>query len=272
MYLTFAISILAFWLVENHTGPGRFKTILFLVLIVNFYVFVVLLNSKAGWITLFMILAGFLYILVVVKRKWKVGIVALLSAVLLFGGCLLMFPVLSERALQSGKDLRTMESPGKDPKSTAERIATWGSSCEIIAKHPFYGVGTGDVKDALMEQYKAHGYSKILSQKLDSHNQYLQTFIALGVFGLALLLYLLFMPAIRAFQRRDLISLSFILIFAMNISVESMLENQAGVVFYALFNSMLFVFYRYLPGENPYEFKDNQGNGVSEEMISSGNS
>ena len=113
---------------------------------------------------------------------------------------------------------------------------------EIISKHVIFGVGTGDVKDALMESYKEHQDVKILSQKLNAHNQYLQTFISLGIFGLILLLYMLFFPAIRAFRQKDFLFMIFLAIFAVNIMVESMLENQAGVIFYALFNALLFTF------------------------------
>jgi hypothetical protein len=51
---------------------------------------------------------------------------------------------------------------------------------------------------------------------------------------------MLFLPAVAAFRRKDYIYFFFIILFSMNILVESMFENQAGVVFYAFFNSLLF--------------------------------
>jgi len=49
-------------------------------------------------------------------------------------------------------------------------------------------------------------------------------------------------PALIAFKRKDYIYFFFILLFAMSILTESMFENQAGVVFYAFFNALLFYY------------------------------
>jgi hypothetical protein len=51
---------------------------------------------------------------------------------------------------------------------------------------------------------------------------------------------MLVFPAIRAFQQKDFIFMIFLAVFAVNIMLESMLENQAGVIFYALFNVILY--------------------------------
>jgi len=240
MYFTFALAILGYWLMEGYNFFKRYQVLGTLMLMINFFIFIVLLNSKAGWLSLFMVIIIYTVTLVVLKHKWLTGTVALLVSVLLFYFCLTLFPGLGERVKQSGKDLQTMDSPGKDPKSTAERIAVWKSSIEIIKSHILTGVGTGDVKDALMERYKANNLTKIMNQKLDAHNQYLQTFISLGIFGLIILLYMLVFPVIRAFQQKDFIFMIFLAVFAINIMFESMLENQAGVIFYALFNVILY--------------------------------
>jgi O-antigen ligase len=240
MYFTFALAILGYWLMEGYNFFKRYQVLGTLMLMINFFIFIVLLNSKAGWLSLFMVIIIYTVTLVVLKHKWLTGTVALLVSVLLFYFCLTLFPGLGERVKQSGKDLQTMDSPGKDPKSTAERIAVWKSSIEIIKSHTLFGVGTGDVKDALMERYKANNLTKIMNQKLDAHNQYLQTFISLGIFGLIILLYMLVFPVIRAFQQKDFIFMIFLAVFAINIMFESMLENQAGVIFYALFNVILY--------------------------------
>ena len=47
---------------------------------------------------------------------------------------------------------------------------------------------------------------------------------------------------IYAFRKKHLLYLLFLGIIAFNLLVESMFERQAGVVFYALFNSFLFYY------------------------------
>jgi cellulose synthase/poly-beta-1,6-N-acetylglucosamine synthase-like glycosyltransferase len=68
----------------------------------------------------------------------------------------------------------------------------------------------------------------------------LQTSIALGLAGFLVLVAMLLFPALRALQRHQDIYLVFLFIFSIAILSESMLEIQAGVVFYAFFNVFLF--------------------------------
>jgi hypothetical protein len=49
-----------------------------------------------------------------------------------------------------------------------------------------------------------------------------------------------FVPAISAIRSEYYLYFVFILLFSVNNLVESMLETQAGVVFYAFFNAFLF--------------------------------
>ena len=52
-------------------------------------------------------------------------------------------------------------------------------------------VGTGDIKDELIAAYKDSGMDYIAS-KIKFHNQYLQSFLAIGILGLFSLLAILF--------------------------------------------------------------------------------
>jgi O-antigen ligase len=259
MNFTFAIAILAYWLIEGYPVYRRYQLFGTLIFIINFFIFIVLLNSKAGMLSLFMVMIIYSIFLIVLKHNWLFGTSIIIVSCLIFWVCLTWFPYLGKRLNETSNDLQTMDSPGKDPKSTAERIIIWKSSLEIIREHPIFGVGTGDVKDALMERYKAKNLTKLMNQRLNAHNQYFQTFISLGIFGLMTLLYMLVFPAIRAFHQKDLIYIIFLALFAVNITVESMLENQAGVIFYALFNALLFVSYRSALPDNPFNILIRQG-------------
>jgi hypothetical protein len=103
------------------------------------------------------------------------------------------------------------------------------------------GTGTGSANDALMEHYQTHGMTVAFKEHLNSHNQYLQTFITLGIGGFIGLLVMLFFPLSHAISNRNLLYAGFIFIFALNIFVESMLETQAGNLFFAFFNALLFM-------------------------------
>jgi O-antigen ligase len=190
---------------------------------------------------------------VVLKHNWILATVTLVLAVTLFCISLTLFPYSGKRLKEAGKELQSMDTSVNDIKSTTERIGIWKCSLEIISKHALFGVGTGDVKDALLERYKTNNLTKALNQNLNAHNQYLQTFISLGIFGLLALLFMLVFPAIQAFHQKYLIYFIFLLIFSLNVMVESMFEVQAGVIFYALFNALLYTSYRPDPSNNPFD-------------------
>jgi O-antigen ligase len=84
---------------------------------------------------------------------------------------------------------------------------------------------------------------------LNAHNQYLQTYIALGIPGILLLMILLAFPGWIAFRRIHFVYFCFLAVFAFNILVESMLEVQAGVIYYAFFNALFFFGWIALPGK-----------------------
>jgi hypothetical protein len=52
---------------------------------------------------------------------------------------------------------------------------------------------------------------------------------------------MLAVPGWLAFRLRHDLYLLFILLFAFNLLVESMFEVQAGILFYALFNTLFFI-------------------------------
>ena len=126
-------------------------------------------------------------------------------------------------------------------ESTGIRMEIWKAAFHLIREHPIAGSGTGDVKDALMEQYRERNLVPVYSKKLNAHNQYIQTFVALGLPGFLILVAMLVTPFFSAFRRKEYLYISFLMIFGFSILFESMLETQAGVVFYAMFNTMLFI-------------------------------
>ncbi|MBL4734406.1 MAG: O-antigen ligase family protein, partial [Flavobacteriales bacterium] len=111
----------------------------------------------------------------------------------------------------------------------------------LIGDNWIFGVGTGDVKDELIARYAENGLTGIVEKRLNAHNQFLQSFAALGIFGFLSLLIALLAAAIYAIKRKNLVYFMFVIIIIVNALTESILEVQAGIVFYTFFNS-LFMF------------------------------
>lgn len=99
---------------------------------------------------------------------------------------------------------------------------------KIAAKGVQYNLFLGD---ANQEGYQTKNF----------HNQYIQNFAELGIFGLAIILTMLFINMKNALKTKDFIHISFAVLMISLFLTESFLWRQRGVMFftamYCLFNS-----------------------------------
>lgn len=240
LFYTFSIAILLVWLLTTD-HQNIFKRNLVIILIIHFELFVVLLSSKAGTIglVLTLILVGFLTVLNN-RNKMKTTIVSIIIIGLAFGILLSLFPASYSRFSAAKKSIEDSNIPDnqKTDGSTA-RLMVWQCSLEIIKDNFLFGVGTGDVKPELNKKYEEMNIQQAIKEKLNAHNQYLQTFIAIGFTGFILLVVSLILPVLHGLQKRKILLVAFIGLFSFHLLVESMLERQAGVVFFAFFSGLL---------------------------------
>jgi O-antigen ligase len=241
MYYTFGIGIVLYFLSFDFKGQPILKTLCFALLIFYLEALIFLLSSKAGLVLL--VITELLFVLLLIVKK--VGLTRIVFVFVILGivfiGFSKAFPFAFTRmsnadsAIISSKTIQTNPEDG-----TVARMEIWKVSIGLIKQHFIFGVGTGDVKDVFMDAYQQQKLNPIYKKKLNAHNQYFQSFIALGVFGFSLLVASLLIPVYLSLRKKDFLYTIFLLIFAINILVESMLETQAGVVFYAFFNVFLF--------------------------------
>jgi O-antigen ligase len=110
---------------------------------------------------------------------------------------------------------------------------------QLIAAHPF-GVGTGDISDVLVENYRREGLYDLADTELNPHNSFLQIALAQGIPALLVFLFSLAYSSWVTVQRKDWLYAFFLISIVLNFMVESMLEKQSGVIFFAFFNVFLF--------------------------------
>ncbi len=125
-----------------------------------------------------------------------------------------------------------------EAKSTyGVRVLVWDAALDLIKQSPVIGHGAGG-QDYLYEFYKSKNYLGVFKSKLNSHNQYLTTFLEIGVFGFALLVLMIW-NVFSAKNIKDLrlkkISQIFSLIFMISILFESMLQRYSGLLFFCFF-------------------------------------
>ncbi len=124
-------------------------------------------------------------------------------------------------------------------ESNTMRVIAWSSSVDIIKTNFWIGTGTGDFKDEIVKRYNASHYKLLVEKRLNSHNQFLQDFAKLGVINFILLISVFVISFLKV---QSPISRIIIIITFINFCFESMLETQAGTIFFAfILSTLLFI-------------------------------
>ncbi len=200
---------------------------------------IIISTSKIGYLALLFLI--FFNLLIYVKKfKAYLTMIVVFVLMVLVGFIAVKTTTILDRFEESYEEIFY---PNPDPNyvmSTGERLVAWKISSKVIQDHFWLGVGVGNEKDVLVEYYKKDGYITNADLKLDAHQQFLQTFVATGIFGLILLVLIFVFPFFKAIKQRDVLLFGFLFIYLIFGLTESMLERQSGIVFFFFF--LLFLY------------------------------
>lgn len=241
MYLNLALVICFYLIVRSEKNFYSWRNVGLITLSFVFALATFLSTSKNGFLALIFLLLIIATYAVVRYRKWLLGISAVLVVWIVASSLL--------KDINSGstsfhgfnqvtKVLNEDEVSKQAGESTAVRVLIWKSSWELIKQSPLIGVGTGDVKDELKANYKLNGFEEPFKKNYNAHNQFFQTAVALGGIGLLLLLAGFAIPAILSFARANYLYLMFTINIAVACLTESILEVQAGVIYFSFFTCL----------------------------------
>lgn len=125
--------------------------------------------------------------------------------------------------------------------SLTMRLEFWKAAIGIIKENFWFGVGTGDVNKAFLIQYEKVNSPLDLHNRHRAHNQFLEIAVALGVLGLIAFLFCILYPIWINRKNINYFYVTFIIIALSSMLTEDTLETQAGITFFALFNTSLLV-------------------------------
>jgi O-antigen ligase len=168
-------------------------------------------------------------------------------------------------------NVNTLDLIGSNNENgVSQRVFFWQNALEIIKGSPYIGYGTGDVYlqydkqyDKLLAQNPHYPPSVIAAiiffkeKNYNTHSQYLQVLISFGSVGLFVFLAYLFNLFINSIRTKNIIYLSFLLLFVLVFFTESVFERHYGIVFFMFFNS-IFLFH-----SPNYEVKTRHNLGLS---------
>lgn len=238
MYMNLALFIWGVRLYESGKSK-KYRTIIMLAM-----TFVALSlvypASKMGFINFIFVIAFLL--LRALKSKALLSKPSLFITLLFisFFVFLIANPVASSRVKQSVKvNTGQVEKPPSVTESNQARRIVWKTAIEVLMAHPL-GVGTGDVGAVMNQAYIDRGYNDLAERSLNPHNSFLQLAVALGIIALLWFGFSLLYPFQTIYKNHLWIYAFFLISIELNFMVESMLEAQSGVIFFAFFNSFFF--------------------------------
>ena len=202
----------------------------------TFLITIFLCSSKMGLITAFVLLPS-VFTFILYQSGYKKTIVIVLTVFVL--GIVIaykLFPTPFERlkfAFKVSESISTIDKT--DGESTAVRVLIWQESIKIIKQHFLFGTSAGDANDKLVQAYEQEGMTGALRKKLNAHNQYLQTFIGTGLIGFVILLLMTIGVLVYSIYTKNLLLMLFSALTTSNFLVESMLQAQAGFIFFIFF-------------------------------------
>ena len=123
--------------------------------------------------------------------------------------------------------------------SLSQRIEYTRASFHIIGRHPWFGVGTGDVPQAFAQAYDEIRSPLHEEFRFRAHNQYLAIAVAFGLVGLAFFLFVLLYPWLSSRKHRTYLYMVFLVIMMLSMLPEDTLETQAGATMFAFFEALL---------------------------------
>ena len=132
---------------------------------------------------------------------------------------------------------------GYDPneKSIVQRYFYLDAGWKIAREHIWFGVGSGDVKQAFKSYYDSIDSPLKNEWRRRAHNQFLTFMIALGITGLLVCLVSLIAPLFLAGRKRSFLAVGFLIMMMISMLNEDTLETASGATFTAFFIA-LFIF------------------------------
>lgn len=221
----------------------QYQRLWWIAIIVLNFIFIHLISSRTGFVTLYAALfSGGIHLFVLKQKRYLTG---LISLILLF--VLLIFSVNYIKPLQNrynntlGDIQVILNNENPNYWSLAQRYEAIIKSIEVFKEQPLTGTGMGDLPDAIEEEYDRNTYL-LPENRMMPHNQFITYLTGMGVFALLLFLIIIIYPLFIQKLRNSPFIIGFWFAMVLALLFESMLQRQAGISFFAFFWVYLFIF------------------------------
>ncbi len=123
--------------------------------------------------------------------------------------------------------------------SVTQRIVFIKTGWNLFLRNFFFGTGTGDLRNEMIEQYERDKSNLDSDYRFLPHNQYLTFLISFGLIGFLIICCSVFIPVFMMKAFRSFLFNMIFLIILLSMFGEDTLETHTGVSFFAYFYSLI---------------------------------
>lgn len=245
---------LAFFYYIAHPVKGKLQY----VLLALFSILILLLSSKSLIVTIFAMVAAYFLFFSGYRAKLKLLVVTVLIVVT--ASVVLLVPKIRERFLIETSTAFTKNTVNHTIGDYVYNVSINeaindsrfgpndyfpGVALRVFLTRIFFEMADRD--DAWVTGYGVNAVQEKIREKVTGynaypgygdfnfHNQYIQSFAELGVFGLLILLAIIVINAKNAFSRKDFVHISLAFLLITLFLTESLLSRQRGILFFMVF-------------------------------------
>ncbi|MEQ8705276.1 MAG: O-antigen ligase family protein [Phaeodactylibacter sp.] len=200
--------------------------------------FLHLLAVRSGLLALYLMMGYALARLVLLHRKFILGMTIVIASAGLAYAAIQFIPTLQNKINYTQYTIYLLVRDGEVQElSDSQRLGSIKAGLAMAKAHPWIGEGLGDIRDAAEAYYEAHAPG-LAGRKLLPHNQYVFVLGATGLLGLLYFVLATTYPLLYRSGYRDAFWTAFHLMIFSSFMVEHTLETQFGLTLYLLFALM----------------------------------
>lgn len=238
VYLACAVFFLLWLFERNFPEWNPLKKSAAIGLIIFFSLVIFMLSARTVIVSYMLLLVGNVFY--IFYKHSKIKLAALIVVVLMTAAGFVVWKVsfIHERFAEIAASKWYFSPEENNANGFTLRLVKWSCSLQGMKENLLSGVGTGDVQDYLQACYKDRNFWGQVFQ-FNSHNQFLQTGLTIGIVGMFVLVYSLFAPLVSAYRKKKPAVFVFLLLIIFASMTESFLERQQGILFFCFFYSLL---------------------------------
>lgn len=234
-----ALSILAlifyFWQKVYSKNQLKITWLLWTVIFISFHI----LSSRTGLVSFYVTIGFSTFIHFSLSKNWKLliaSVLVIMIAPIAFYG---LSTSLQNKMTNTLEDIKTWNSPNREDinhQSMAMRIEAYKAALFAIKNNGIFGVGAERMEQEIFESFKEIDTPLTFENQKMPHNQFLESTVKYGVFGILGVLYFFILPIMEMSRKPGFLFIfGVILCLCVSSMFESLLERQVSIFILVFF-------------------------------------